>query len=94
MLLMTKLKNELNRRGSYEYDLRNININGQKRGCSGFIKNLENGKIAYVDTEPALGLGAENILYREAQNFSDFTGGVNRWCREEDLAREVVRLLV
>lgn len=93
-ILMTKLKNELKKRTTkdLEFKLRNININGNKRGCSGFIKNNENDTIVYVNTEPC----ATNLqfMYRYADSFTDYRGYRNRWANTlDDLVLSIDRLL-
>lgn len=41
-----------------EFGLRNIVINGQKRGCSGFVHDPATGHTVYVNTESScIGLG-------------------------------------
>lgn len=96
-LLMTALKNRFKKVGDYEYYLKNININGSKRGCSGFIKNPETKKIVYLTTEYVCGncyKPFENkVMYRKAKDLKDYTGGTNRWCLESELVNEVVKAL-
>lgn len=74
MILATKLKNQFP--SAYTVALKNIAINGDKRGCSGFIQRDD--KIVYVNTE-VLGGG---YLYRTAAHLKDYSGGVNRWARD------------
>jgi hypothetical protein len=59
--------------------LKNISVNGDKRGCSGFIQRGD--AIVYVNTEPCGSLG---YMYRTAAHMKDYTGGVNRWARDLD----------
>lgn len=72
----------------FDIYVKNININGQKRGCSGFIKNTETGKICYITTEPFFnGKGGSGlydnpnmaIMMRMAKDLKDYTGGLNCW---------------
>lgn len=35
-----------------EFNIKNIKQNEQIRGCSGFLKNTETGKVCYITTEP------------------------------------------
>ena len=56
IILATKLKNackKANEKYNYDlqFDIKNIIVNGNKRGCSGFVTNKENGSCVYVDTE-------------------------------------------
>lgn len=81
-ILTTALKRSLariNPNGNYEYNLRNININGTNRGCSGFITNKDNGRIVYLDTEPSvLSSLSDKVLVRYATGTKDYTGLRNR----------------
>lgn len=73
---MTKVKNALKKkRANVDFQLRNININGDKRGCSGFIVNTDTKTTVYINTEPCMG----NYMYRYADDVKDFTGYHNRW---------------
>lgn len=74
MILATKLKNQFT--GATVCALKNISVNGDKRGCSGFIQRGD--AIVYVNTE-VLGGG---YLYRTAAHLKDYTGGVNRYARD------------
>lgn len=78
----------------YEVYTKNIDINGQKRGCSGFIKNSVTGKICYITTEPFFdnkcgsGLWGEKdnaIMMRTAKHIKDYSGGVNLWLGVDDI---------
>jgi hypothetical protein len=77
LILSTKLKNRFP--SSYTVALKNISVNSEKRGCSGFISL--NDAIVYVNTEPCGSLG---YMYRTAEHFKDYTGGVNRWAKDID----------
>lgn len=74
LLLATKLKNQFT--GATVCALKNIRVNSDKRGCSGFIQRGD--AIVYVNTE-VLGGG---YLYRTAAHMKDYTGGVNRYARD------------
>jgi hypothetical protein len=74
LILSTKLKNQFS--SAHNVALKNISINGDKRGCSGFIQRGD--AIVYVNTE-VLGGG---YLYRTAAHMKDYTGGVNRYARD------------
>ena len=55
MFSAVQVKNSFKRLGimdGYDFHLKAINVNGQKRGCSGFIVNKANDKICYISTEP------------------------------------------
>lgn len=62
-----------------EFDLKNININGNKRGCSGFVRNKENGVVVYIDTERCSGCSFLGYMFRYAKDFKDYTGCINQW---------------
>lgn len=74
LILATKLKNQFP--STHTVALKNISINGNKRGCSGFIQRGD--AIVYVNTE-VLGGG---YMYRTAAHLKDYTGGVNRFARD------------
>jgi len=77
MILATKLKNRFT--PAHAVALKNIAINGDKRGCSGFISL--HGVHVYVNTERCGSLG---YMYRTAQHLKDYTGGANRWAKDID----------
>lgn len=90
MLLANKLKNAIKRETpetNVEFVLHNINVNGRKLGCSGFVLNKDNGLVMYVSTETTL-LG---YMYRRAKSTSDYVGGYNRWASTEaELVKGIV----
>lgn len=75
IILSTKLKNLFN--NGETFHLRNIIVNGDKRGCSGFIALGD--RIVYVNTEKCGSLG---YMYRTAKHTKDYTGGTNNWARD------------
>lgn len=86
IILSTKLKNKF--LSVYDIQLKNIIINGDKRGCSGFISY--NNNIVYINTE-TLSCG---LLYRTAKHNKDYTGGVNHYAKNiDDLVINVTKLL-
>lgn len=74
LILSTKLKNQFS--SAHTVALKNISVNGDKRGCSGFIARGD--AIVYVNTE-VLGGG---YLYRTAAHMKDYSGGVNRYAKD------------
>lgn len=90
MLLATKLKNAIKREtpeANLDFVLHNINVNGRKLGCSGFIANKDNGMVMYVSTETTLC----GYMYRRAKSTSDYVGGYNRWAKTEaELVKGIV----
>lgn len=86
LILSTKLKNQFS--PAHVVALKNIRVNDDKRGCSGFVSLA--GRIVYVNTE-VLGGG---YLYRTAEHLKDYTGGPNRFARDmESLVTGVNQLL-
>lgn len=77
LILSTKLKNQFT--SVHQVHLKNIRVNDDKRGCSGFIQKGD--AIVYVNTEPCGSLG---YMYRTAAHLKDYTGGVNRWAKDLD----------
>jgi hypothetical protein len=77
IILSTKLKNRFT--AAHSVSLKNISINGDKRGCSGFI--LLGDRIVYVNTER---FGSLGYMYRTAKHLKDYTGGVNQWAKDID----------
>ena len=101
LILAVKLKNALkkaNEKYGYDlkFDIKNIIINGAKRGCSGFVTNTQNGSCVYTDTERTCcaNLG---VMYRYADNNKDYSGYYNRWTGRvytvDSLANEILKLL-
>ena len=85
LILSTKLKNAINKHANgmdLTFTLKNISINGSKRGCSGFIRNNANGSVVYVNTEACI--LSLRYLYRYADNEKDYTGYRNRWANTLD----------
>lgn len=84
LILSTKLKNAINSHANgmdLTFTLKNISINGDKRGCSGFIRNNANGSVVYVNTET---LFIERFMYRYADDEKDYKGYRNRWATTLD----------
>ena len=90
MLLANKLKNAIKREmpeTNVKFVLHNINVNGRKLGCSGFVLNRDNGMVMYVSTETTL----FGYMYRRAKSTSDYIGGYNRWASTEaELVKGIV----
>jgi hypothetical protein len=75
MILSTKLKNQFS--PAHAVALKNIRVNADVRGCSGFISL--HGVHVYVNTEKCGSLG---YMYRTAQHVKDYTGGRNCWAKD------------
>lgn len=94
-ILSVKLKNMMTAAAPnmdlYFY-LKNISINGDKRGCSGFIKNRENNSVVYVSTE-VISL-TSGFLYRYADDTNDYHGYHNRYAKTTDeLCQSIKKML-
>lgn len=96
LILSTKLKNSINKYANgmdLQFTLKNISINGSKRGCSGFVRNNANGSIVYVNTEEPC-LSSLHYMYRYADHEKDWTGYHNRWANTlDELARAICTCL-
>lgn len=97
VVLSTKLKNAINNVATtenIEFSVKNIILNGVKRGCSGFIKNKDNGSVVYINTEPCWLDLVPPFMYRYAKDTKDYTGYHNRYARTlDELAVSVVSML-
>ena len=87
LILSTKLKNQFS--STYTVTLKNIRVNDDKRGCSGFISRDNN--IVYVNTEY---FGSLGYMYRTAKNLKDYSGGTNYFAKDlESLVNGINQLL-
>lgn len=74
------------------YYLKNIVINGVKKGCSGFIRNEKTGVCVYIITEQIF--MQPKYMYRYADNIKDYRGYRNRWVANfDDLVYNSLHLL-
>lgn len=98
VLQALKTKNAIKRANPnrlLEFHLRNINVNGQKRGCSGHILDIDTGVCVYINTERSVQV-PHDMLYREAKGVGDFSslGILNNFASTlEELVEGVSRLL-
>jgi hypothetical protein len=78
-----------------ESHIKDERINGVVQGGNGFVRNLSNGKIIYVNGASANGLaGIWKIMYRTATSLKDYQGGPNRWAEtEQELKSGIYDLL-
>lgn len=91
VISMTKVKNALKKHHpEVTAKLSNIRINGQLRGCSGFLTDSGTGKIVYINTEAA---SRGEAYYRTAEHDRDYRGGLNHFCDPSEVAEEAVALL-
>jgi hypothetical protein len=77
LILSTKLRNRF--LSTHNVTLKNISVNGEKLGCSGFIER--EGSFVYVNTGHHATMG---YMYRTAKHLKDYTGGVNHWAKDLD----------
>lgn len=93
-ILMTRLKNEMKKiNNNLDFKLKNIDINGSKRGCYGFIRDNDTGVIVYVNTEEPC-MANLHYMYRLADDYKDYTGYINHWSNTiEELCRDIAYLL-
>lgn len=80
LILSRKLRNAIlkhkpDESAGFKISLKNILVNGAKRGCSGFISNQDGSVHVYVNTERSC-LGG-TMLVRNARHDKDFTGLTN-----------------
>ncbi len=95
-LLATKLKNQIAKiNPSYQVKkFRNITVNGQRRGCSGFV--VGNGRTVYVNTEESCYAPlAGKVLVRYALDTLDYSGkgGHNEFVPTERTAEAICKML-
>ena len=79
-----------------ENHLYNIQVNGQKRGCSGFIVNENTGKCIYLTTESFMYKPLNGkYMFRLAKDVKDFKGEENQWAESFDtLVKKVAKCLM
>ena len=88
---MTKVKNAFKKQyPNLTVELKNARVNGQLRGCYGFVTDPATGNVVYLNTETTT---RNEVLYRTAAHNKDYTGGTNRFCDFHELADEVHQLL-
>ena len=79
-ILSTKLKNRIrNLNPNLTVSLKNVRINGEAMGCTGFVVDPGTNHTVYVSTDHNHGTSTE-VLYRTAKHTKDYTGGRNRYC--------------
>lgn len=88
-ILSTKLKNAVLRHAdgmNLKFTLKNISVNGERRGCSGFIRNLDNNSVVYTTTEESAASWL-TFMYRRADDEKDYGSRrwYNQWTKKKDL---------
>lgn len=84
--LMTKTRNAIRKViPEIEDTLKNVNINGRKDGCTGYVTNPQNGKTIYLCTDviPA-SYGCYYFRSAPAANTSATLHGSNTWFKTFD----------
>lgn len=93
-LLAVKLRNQLRKIDpTLEVELKNINVNGMKRGCSGYITDPRTGRVIYVDTEALLQPILGGAMWRAVAVKGRSTtpnDSRNYYSKEDRLARDIV----
>ncbi len=87
VFLSQKVKNLIKKANPdhhYVFNLTNVIVNGQKRGCTGFITNPDNGSCVYITTEYC---AAGHFMYRYADGIKDYKGYTNRWDGKNDFQK-------
>ena len=74
-------------------DIKNVRINGQLQGCSGFVTDPATGNVVYLNTDCNHGTSLGEAYYRTAEHTKDYTGGRNRFTSYRELPQDVVNLL-
>ena len=92
-LLALKLKRQiLAANPALDVQLKNVAVNGEKMGCSGFVTDPGTGRIIYISTDHNHGTSRQ-ALFRAARHDRDYHGGHNHFTKHADLAQDVVELL-
>lgn len=98
-LLKTKLKNQICKHipeQNLKFQLKNININGEKRGCSGHITYLPTNRCIYVNTEHSV---SSKLLFRFAKDENDWTSlhndfaAINQYTTPDNITMDIVNAL-
>ena len=93
-ILSQKVKNAIKKADpdtEYTFTLKNILVNEQKRGCSGFIRNGE--AVVYINTEPSVSY-LPSFMARYATDEKDFRGFRNRFYESlPEMVEDVVNML-
>lgn len=92
-LLANKLHNRIKALdGTVEISLRNVRVNGESLGCSGFIVDPKTNAHVYIDTDNNHGTNTK-ALYRRAKHAKDYTGGMNHFTSYDQVAEDALALL-
>ena len=102
LYLKTKLKNDLCRllpETDLKFSINNIIVNHDKRGCSGHITYVPNGRCIYVNTERSCLSSLPPAMFRYAKDEKDYSSSgsefsaANIFTTYEKLAGDIVYAL-
>lgn len=84
--LSTKVRNAIRRQvPSAEPHLRNVVVNGSRRGCTGYVVDPATGNAVWLDTD-VVPLGRDRYVYRSAPGVGAPASqhGTNKWAASFD----------
>lgn len=92
---MRKVKNLLKKKGVYTVEnVHNIRVNGQLRGCSGFVRLTNGNRYVYFDTEVFSECsGPRDILVRYAKGPEDYVGEINNYTSWAEFGKTIDEML-
>lgn len=79
----------------WEAKLKNVRINGNLVGCSGFVTEKESGRVIYLTTDFGVAPAPSSktkVMYRMARSDRDYIGGYNRYCQIDQLGQDLASL--
>ena len=98
IILKTKLSNRLKTKAPFNVDtflFKNIIVNKQRRGCSGYILNRDNRACVYVNTEPSCNPKCSLLYHYADYDKNDFKNGKNRYAKDfDDLVSKIIKMLL
>jgi hypothetical protein len=93
-LLATKLRNELLAiNPDLQVQIRNVDVNGTKMGCSGFVTDPATSRVVYLNTDHNHGTNYDRAYFRVARDAKDYRGGLNHFSGYTELAEAAADLL-
>lgn len=88
-----KLRNSIKRiNPDLVVELENVRINGELRGCNGFVANMDTGRVVYVSTDRGIDPD-DRVLMRYAADMRDYVGERNRYVTRAGAAQAIVVML-
>lgn len=77
-----------------EFDIHQVNVNGRKMGCSGYVTDPETGNVIYLSTDFIEVIGQHmDVMFRTVKDKNDTHGLTNHWASDDTFAAEAVHLL-